>query len=190
MEVIVNEGYTETSLINNNKTTTNKSKWTGTYNGEEGNIDIETDTNGDRKGIHIEFTNDDINKLSDLLLMPSSNKSLDEQLRDDFLNQPFESNQETQLGEEMAKQIMNEEMQKSFPMAMTKYDVELMTPLKQNKNRYAITMKRKRVAKGNTKTRTIYKYDKYNKHKKNNKNNSKKKNMTKMRIQTKRNKNK
>lgn len=159
--IMLNKGYTETNINNNNHKVSNKLKWSGSYNGENGNLDIETNMNGDHKGIHVEFNNDDLAKL---FSMPSSKKTLDQQLRDDFdltslrRQQWDPTDEDPQLGKQMIKQIMKEE---SFPMIISKYDMDLMTPNRRNKHRYIIMTKKNRKRKSKTikrsKTKSISK---------------------------------
>ena len=151
---MLNKGYTETNINNNGNETSNKLKWSGFYNGENGNLDIESNMNGDHKGIHVEFNNDD---LANLFSMPSSKKSLDQQLRDDFDLTPLRQqlnpiNEDSQLGKQMIKQIIKDE---SFPMIISKYDMDLMTPNRKNKHKYIImTKKRKHKSKSNITSKT------------------------------------
>jgi hypothetical protein len=87
-----------------------QSTLTGTYNGKEGNLDIKTNNNGDKKGIHVEFTNEDINNL---FTMPPSSKTIHQQLMEDFdINQP-------KLGQLMIRQMREEEMPDSFPIIIS-----------------------------------------------------------------------
>jgi len=156
--IMLNKGYSETNINNNNHKTSNKLKWSGSYNGENGNLDIESNMNGDHKGIHVEFNNDD---LANLFSMPSSKKSLDQQLRDDFdlssLRQQLNLiNEDPQIGKQMIKQLMKEEIPDSFPIIISKYDMDLMTPNRRNKHKYNVIMtkKRKHKSKSNTRSKT------------------------------------
>jgi hypothetical protein len=151
--IMLNKGYTETNINNNGNQQSNKLKWSGSYNGENGNLDIETNMNGDHQGIHVEFNNDDLAKL---FSMPSSNKSLDQQLRDDFdlqsLRQQLNSrNEDSQIGKQMIKQLIKEE---SFPMIISKYNMDLMTPNRRNKHRYIVMTKKNRKRNQNYKSKT------------------------------------
>ena len=138
MEVMItNKGYAETTLVNNNKRLTNKSNWVGTYDGENGNLDLETETNGHKNNINIEFTNKD---LENLLSMQTVEEPIEKRLRNDF---EMSRNQDNPLiGREMMKQILNEEVQDSFPLVIKKYNMDILTPRRQHKRRYNVTMKR------------------------------------------------
>ena len=115
MEVIMmNSGFEKSNIRNNDEERTNTSSWSGsgTYDGNKGNIDIETDINGDQKQIHIDFTNDD---LENLLSMEHSPIPLNERLQTNFpMIQP--QNYERQ----MMRQILNEEND-SFPLVISNY---------------------------------------------------------------------
>jgi len=87
-----------------------QSTLSGTYNGKEGILDIKTNNNGDKKGIHVEFTNEDVNNL---FTIPPSSKTIHQQLMEDFdITQP-------KLGQLMIKQLMTEEMPVSFPIIIS-----------------------------------------------------------------------
>jgi hypothetical protein len=119
MEVIMmNSGFEKSNIRNNDEEISNTSSWSGsgTYDGNKGNIDIETDINGDQKQIHIDFTNDD---LENLLSMEHSPIPLNERLQTNFpmiQNQTQSQNYERQ----MMREILNEEND-SFPLVISNY---------------------------------------------------------------------
>jgi hypothetical protein len=119
MEVILmNSGFEKSNIRNNNEETSNTSSWSGsgTYDGNNGNIDIETDINGDQKQIHIDFTNDD---LENLLSMEHSPIPLNERLQTNFpmiQNQSPVQNYERQI----MRKLLNEE-NNSFPLVISNY---------------------------------------------------------------------
>ena len=134
--MITNTGYAETSIIHNNNHLINKSKWSGTYDGENGNVDIETDTNGHKNNVNVEFTNKD---LENLLSIKTVEEPIDKRLRNDFQI----SNQDNSLiGREMMQQIMNEEVKDSFPLVIKKYNMDILTPRRQHKRRYNVTQRK------------------------------------------------
>lgn len=139
----------------NDKPKIYESKWSGTYNGEEGKMDIETNNNGDRQGIHVEFTNDDLDKMTDLFSMPVAKKTIDQQLRDDFdmqIRKPIIEDQ--QLGKLMINQIMKEEMHDPFPIIISKSNMKLLRPHDAHpQQKYLFLTNKRRTAEGNKKTK-------------------------------------
>jgi hypothetical protein len=61
-----------------------KTEWDGDYNGEDGVLNIRTDTNGHSKEVRIEFDNNDLAKL---LTIPHVNEPLQDRLKTAFFSE-------------------------------------------------------------------------------------------------------
>ena len=81
---IQNRGYATTVLnkgYGDNRKVTKTVKWDGTFDGEVANLDIDLETNGKKKAMHVDLTKED---LVDLFSMNPTDMPLDERLAKDF----------------------------------------------------------------------------------------------------------
>lgn len=78
---IKNSGITETILLDNNKKHFTKLNWDANYDGNEANININTNTDGIIDSYDIKLDNNDLIKI---LNIPSINTQLDKRLEMDF----------------------------------------------------------------------------------------------------------
>ena len=75
------KGIAETVIVNKNGKNKNFTKWDAEYNGENANIVIDTNTNGNNSKYLIQLDNNDI---ADLLSVEPVNRPLDLRLKTDF----------------------------------------------------------------------------------------------------------
>ena len=82
---VVNSGSTQSVLINNGKAKTNGVEWKANYNGDIANVDLKLNNNGREKKFKVEMTNDELENLADMLVVPRPvNKPIHNRLLEDF----------------------------------------------------------------------------------------------------------
>lgn len=108
----ISNGSAEVEYVRNgNQIKSNKTSWSGDYDGYDGNLDIEVEENGHLKKTHIDFTNKD---LANLLNIQSVEKPLYQRLKNDFL--PNQRLTNKSLGKQMLLEMKKEEGQPLFPL--------------------------------------------------------------------------
>ena len=80
---IVNVGYTETILQNDENKYVNKVKWKGKYDGNQAGIDVNINDNGHKENIKLKLNN---SQIIDILNYPTINKPIDQRLLDDYFS--------------------------------------------------------------------------------------------------------
>lgn len=79
---IKNKGISSTIIHKDNKNYYNEINWDADYDGEKANISLDIDDNGSKGHVEMKMNNDE---LSEILNIPSINKTLDKRLYSDFL---------------------------------------------------------------------------------------------------------
>ena len=144
---MTSEGSAEIDIQNGNQTRSKNTRWSGEYDGQHGNLDIQTEENGHLKKTHVDFTNED---LANLLKIRSVEIPLHKRLQNDFLYQAQNQEQENiiaqnrTLGQQMLLEMKREEGP-TFPLkivplrpTMYKYknnNVKIHTPKHTSKHR-------------------------------------------------------
>lgn len=114
----ISNGSAEVEYVRNgNQIKSNKTSWSGDYDGYDGNLDIEVEENGHLKKTHIDFTNKD---LANLLNIQSVEKPLYQRLKNDFL--PNQRLKNKSLGKQMLIEMQKEEGQPLFPLKIMNRD--------------------------------------------------------------------
>ena len=80
---IKNKGITKTIIHNNNKNYYNEVQWDADYDGENANLSLDIDENGNKEHLQMKVNNE---QLIELLNIPSENITLDKRLYNDFLS--------------------------------------------------------------------------------------------------------
>jgi len=80
---IKNKGITKTITHNNNKNYYNEVQWDADYDGENANLSLDIDENGNKEHLQMKVNNE---QLIELLNIPSENVTLDKRLYNDFLS--------------------------------------------------------------------------------------------------------
>ena len=80
---IKNKGITKTIIHNKNKNYYNEIHWDADYDGENANLSLNIDDNGNKEYMKMKMNNDE---LAELLNIPSQNNMLDKRLYNDFLS--------------------------------------------------------------------------------------------------------
>jgi hypothetical protein len=78
---VKNRGITQTIIHNNNRNSFNEINWDADYDGELANINVSSNTNGNKELYNISLDNDDLVKI---LTIPSINIPLEKRLKMDF----------------------------------------------------------------------------------------------------------
>ena len=86
---IENYGFTKTLINDNNRKINNETEWMGNYDGNLANLNIKTNTNGNKESVSLQLDNND---LMELLSLQPVEKPLEQRLKDDFLITPSQSN--------------------------------------------------------------------------------------------------
>jgi hypothetical protein len=90
--LVVNSGSTQSVLIKNGKAKTNGVEWKANYNGDIANVDLKLNDNGREKQFKVEMTNDELENLADMLVVPRPvNKPIHNRLLEDFDENTMES---------------------------------------------------------------------------------------------------
>ena len=100
---IKNYGITETYLNNKNKSSL---EWDGEYNGNIGKLHIESNNNGKKENVNIEFDNED---LLNLLNHAEVNEPIDQRLINDFLTPSNTKTKKTKLQKNKQKSRTNKQ---------------------------------------------------------------------------------
>jgi hypothetical protein len=79
---IQNRGITKTIIHNNNEHYLNEMKWDADYDGEIANLSLDINDNNKNQHIDLKLNNEE---LSELMNLPSVEKSIDKRLKSDFL---------------------------------------------------------------------------------------------------------
>ena len=79
---IKNKGISKTIIHKNNKNYYNEMNWDADYDGEKANISLDIDDNGSKGHVEMKINNDE---LSEILNIPTVNKTIDKRLYSDFL---------------------------------------------------------------------------------------------------------
>jgi divalent metal cation (Fe/Co/Zn/Cd) transporter len=79
---IENYGVTKSYIQNNNKESINEIKWKGNYNGEQANIELLINDDGNKQHMKMKLNNDE---LMELLSIQPVEKSLEQRLLTDFI---------------------------------------------------------------------------------------------------------
>ena len=82
--LIKNVGFTKTLIQNNGKNIQNEVKWSGDYDGNFANIEIDVNDNGNHEFMSMKLNNNDLKNLLGIQPIPIS---LEKRLKDDFLSQ-------------------------------------------------------------------------------------------------------
>ena len=83
--LVLNSGSTQSVLINNGKAKTSGLEWNANYNGNIANVDLKLNNNGREKQFNVEMSNDELEKLADMLVVPRPvNKPIHNRILDDF----------------------------------------------------------------------------------------------------------
>ena len=80
---IKNKGITKTIIHDKNKNYYNEIHWDADYDGENANLSLNIDNNGNKEYMKMKMNNDE---LAELLNIPSQNNMLDKRLYNDFLS--------------------------------------------------------------------------------------------------------
>ncbi len=83
---IKNRGITQTLINNNNQKEFNQINWDADYDGQQANISLTSDTNGNKKHFDIQLDNED---LANILNIPSESIPIDKRLQMDFNTPSF-----------------------------------------------------------------------------------------------------
>jgi hypothetical protein len=83
---IKNRGITQTLINNNNQKQFNQINWDADYDGQNANISVTSDTDGNKNHFDIKLDNED---LANMLNIPSVSTPIDKRLQMDFDNDSF-----------------------------------------------------------------------------------------------------
>jgi len=83
---VKNRGITQTIINNNNRQQFNQIDWDADYDGENANISLTSNTDGNKKHVDIKLDNDDLAKM---ISIPSTNIPIDKRLQMDFNSSTF-----------------------------------------------------------------------------------------------------
>ena len=86
---VVNVGYSETFVKDNNRQYFNEMEWEGNYDGERAKLNINMNDNGKKEHVQLDLNNKEI---MNMLKYPSVNKPIDERLSEDYLGTTSNSN--------------------------------------------------------------------------------------------------
>ena len=96
--MVLNSGSTQSVLINNGKAKTSGVKWNANYNGDIANVDLKLNDNGREKQFKVEMTNDELENLADMLVMPRPvSKPIHNRLLEDFDDNNMFSNMKSPM---------------------------------------------------------------------------------------------
>ena len=96
--LVLNSGSTQSVLIKNGKAKTNGLEWNANYNGNIANVDLKLNNNGSEKQFNVEMTNNELEKLADMLVVPRPvNKPIHNRILDDFNENNMFSNMESPM---------------------------------------------------------------------------------------------
>jgi hypothetical protein len=142
---VKNRGFTQTLVHNNNSNNFNETNWDADYDGELANINVSSNTNGNKEIYNVSLDNDDLVKI---LSVPSINMSLDKRLKKDYNERPKLYNKPDIYNIELP------ELERNKPITSF-----LSSPLPEEELIVPITMMHKKLKhnKKNHKTYRVYK---------------------------------
>ena len=148
---VKNRGLTQTIIHNNNRNSFNEINWDADYDGELANINVSSNTNGNKKLYNISLDNDDLVKI---LTIPSINIPLEKRLKMDFNKRYQHDNTSDIYNMESCSQIEKPKIMTSF----------LSSPLPQEELIVPITMIHKKLKHNKKKHKTYRVYKKLKSH--------------------------
>lgn len=151
---IKNRGLTQTFIHDNNRNSFNEMNWDADYDGELANINVSSNTNGNKELYNISLDNNDLVKI---LTMPSINMPLEKRLKMDFNKRYQPDNTSDTCNIDSYSELEKPKIMTSF----------LSSPLPQEELIVPITMihKKSKHRKKNHKTYRVYKKLKSHGHK-------------------------